>query len=279
MIQLFASDLDGTLLTNHTVDQIVQETIRSVRKHGRDFAIVTGRPMYPHQYRAMGLRSMGVYIICMNGARILAPDGTELYKKTIDPAFVRALLQRFPMQTAEFFSADHASVQQAEQDYIDRLIRENAQRAARILPTFLQAASFSVSEETLLQTDLVKIDVRIADTGQRTAFERFLAEQRDHIVNSPFTEDRPGYFELTHADAGKAQALTWLMTHLGLSPEQIAVYGDGPNDCEMLRRFPHSFAPQNACPSAKAAAGTVIGSCTDHAVPAHICNLLTTAEK
>lgn len=43
MIKLFASDLDGTLLTNHVVDSIVLDAVRTIREQNRNFAVITGQ--------------------------------------------------------------------------------------------------------------------------------------------------------------------------------------------------------------------------------------------
>lgn len=274
MIRLFASDLDGTLLTDHVVDDIVLNAIRQIRDSGREFAVVTGREMFARQRRDMGLEPLGIYTICMNGARILSPDGEELFCQALDKDFLRQALCRFPLLMTECLTPDRIYIRQSEQAYVDYVRRDPSRNNARFLASFLERASFSVPTEQILQADVIKLNIRTADPALIAAFQDFLQANRDAAVNQPFREDLPGLFEITDPGTGKAQAVAWLLAHLGLTEEQAAVYGDGPNDREMLRRFPHSFAPQNASPSAKAAAGTVIGDCADHAVPEHMCRLL-----
>ena len=274
MIELFASDLDGTLLTDHVVDDTVIDAIRAVRQAGRQFSVVTGRSMYPHQRREMGFEPLGIYTICMNGALIFAPDGTELYRRPFDTAFLREMLARFPDLMAEYLSPVCAYVRRSERAYTDWVQRADGVRAQRWLPSFLRAAAFSVSDDALLGGEIVKINARTEDPAARAALEAFLAENRRYVRNTPFQEDLPDHFELTAAGVDKAEAVAWLLGHLGLREDAVAVYGDGPNDSEMLRRFPHSFAPANASPRAKAAAHAHIGDCADHAVPLHMRALL-----
>ena len=274
MIKLFASDLDGTLLTGHVVDEIVLNAIRKIRDSGREFAVVTGREMYPHQRREMGLEPLGIYTICMNGARILSPGGEELYRQAIDKDFLRETLCRFPTLMPECLATDRIYIRQSKEAFIDFAKCDPSRNIQRFLDSFLKKAEFSVPVEQILQADVVKLNLRIADPSQIASFRDFLSANRESVVSRPFREDLPGLFEITDRRAGKAQAVAWLLAHLGMTAEQAAVYGDGPNDREMLLRFPHSFAPQNASPSAKNAASAVIGDCADHAVPEHMCRLL-----
>lgn len=274
MIKLFASDLDGTLLTDHVVDDIVLNTIRRIKNSGREFAVVTGREMYPHQRREMGLEPLGIYTLCMNGARILSPGGEELYRQTIDKDFLREMLCRFPALMPECLATDRIYIRQSEEAFIDFARHDPTRNIKRFLVSFLQRAEFSVPVEQILQADVLKLNLRIVDPSQIAAFQDFLKANREKVVSHPFREDIPGLFEITDRRAGKAQAVARLLAHLGMTEEQVAVYGDGPNDREMLLRFPHSFAPQSASPSAKNAASAVIGDCTDHAVPEHMCRLL-----
>lgn len=274
MIKLFASDLDGTLLTDHVVDDIVLNAIQRIKDSGREFAVVTGREMYLHQRHEMGLEPLGIYTICMNGARILSPDGEELYRQTVDKEFLHETLSCFPGLMPECLATDRIYIRQSEEAFIDFVKHDPSRNIERFLASFLKKAVFSVPTEQILQADVVKLNIRIADTAQIATFREFLEANRGKVVNRPFREDLPGLFEITDRRAGKAQAIAWLLAHLGMTEEQAAVYGDGPNDQEMLRRFPHSFAPRNASPSAKAAANAVIGDCADHAVPEHMCRLL-----
>lgn len=274
MIKLFASDLDGTLLTDHTVDGIVLNAIRRIKDSGREFAVVTGREMYPHQRREMGLEPLGIYTVCMNGARILSPGGEELYRQTVDKDFIQETLCRFPALMVEYLTADRICIRQSREAFIDFAKKDPTRNVERFLASFLRKAEFSVPVERILQADVLKLNLRVADPSQAAAFRDFLEANREKVVNRPFREGLPGLFEITDRRAGKAEAVAWLLAHLGMTEEQAAVYGDGPNDQEMLSRFPHSFAPQNASPSAKSAAGAVIGSCADHAVPEHMCRLL-----
>lgn len=50
----------------------------------------------------------------------------------------------------------------------------------------------------------------------------------------------------------------------------VAVYGDGGNDVDMLRRFSRSYAPAGAMPRTGESASRILGSNVLYAVPRHV---------
>ena len=64
----------------------------------------------------------------------------------------------------------------------------------------------------------------------------------------------------------KGRAVEVLAAHLGLSRDEIAVFGDSENDIAMFEAVPHSVAVSNASDDAAAAACHHIGSVADDAV-------------
>lgn len=67
------------------------------------------------------------------------------------------------------------------------------------------------------------------------------------------------FIELAAGVVTKATALELLAEDLGLSPAEVACFGDNHNDLPMLQWAGHSFAMANATDDAKEAAGEVIG--------------------
>ena len=57
-----------------------------------------------------------------------------------------------------------------------------------------------------------------------------------------------------------------LAASLGISLDDVVVFGDNLNDLEMLQLVPHSVAVSNAVPEAAAAARYHIGASSDDAV-------------
>lgn len=64
----------------------------------------------------------------------------------------------------------------------------------------------------------------------------------------------------------KGRAVEVIADHLGISLDEVAVFGDSENDVSMLEAVHHSVAVRNASPEAMAAANYRIGLSTDDAV-------------
>lgn len=82
-MKLIATDFDGTLRQNDTVDQEVLEKIDQFRALGHKFGIVTGRSLVTIFDVA---RQQGVnfdFIVASNGAVIVDSEGNLLFEKTI----------------------------------------------------------------------------------------------------------------------------------------------------------------------------------------------------
>lgn len=64
----------------------------------------------------------------------------------------------------------------------------------------------------------------------------------------------------------KGRAVEVLAEHLGITLDEVAVFGDSENDISMLKAVPHSVVVRNASPEARAAARYRIGLSADDAV-------------
>ena len=80
--------------------------------------------------------------------------------------------------------------------------------------------------------------------------------------------------EINSPKAGKGNALQALASHLGLSMDQVMVFGDGNNDISMLKAAGCGVAMANAMPEVKAVADRVTLSCDEEGVAAAIEELL-----
>lgn len=84
------------------------------------------------------------------------------------------------------------------------------------------------------------------------------------------TSSIPENLEMNNYDANKGYALTALCKILGISENEVMVFGDSGNDCEMLKIAGYSFATANAWDEAKRAAKGVTLSNEDDGVAAEI---------
>ncbi len=128
---------------------------------------------------------------------------------------------------------------------------------------YMAQISFGSTEEEIRTAQVLKIN---GLELKSKPYERMLADLEESLVdavNAPFADH---VIEVTDREASKAKALLWLCDHLGWKREDIAVFGDGGNDVEMLRNFPHSYAPSDASPEAREAASQILPSNREYAV-------------
>ena len=95
MIKLFASDMDGTLLTNHVeVHKNNIQAIRKLQKQGKHFIVCTGRDYLQANF-ALEQAELHLPVIAMNGAQIFDKNHDIIWEVTIPHETVYTLLDYF----------------------------------------------------------------------------------------------------------------------------------------------------------------------------------------
>ncbi|MGI6512282.1 MAG: HAD hydrolase family protein [Catenisphaera adipataccumulans] len=270
MIQLFVSDLDGTLLNrSHQWDEEIVRGIDQLLKADRSFAIATGRDS---QLADLGPVDRKAYVICMNGAQILDPDHQTLKLSPMSEQTVREFVQAFPEAKADFASDSGIYRLCTREEYAqdERRQIESYEGDPDWVKKFLtykrQFVKFLDSPDQLKGINVCKINWSVRNDPLQEKIDRFVTAHPD-ICNAPYAKH---FCELTRADVNKATAIQWLAHRLHFRSDEVAVYGDGGNDIEMLKAFDHSYAPSNASPSAIAAANYTVGPFETHSVIHHM---------
>ena len=271
MIKLFASDLDGTLFNIlHETDGGILRRLRRTIEAGRHVALASGRCV--RRTAELGFGDLPIESVGANGAHVVGRDGEVLRHVTIDPAVVEELLTGFPAVCFNCVGRDHTYVRGTREQHAAGYLMPRG--LAGVILRYRMSRAVRTGEERfdcgaadVLAQDICKLNFRVSDPGMRREVEAFVSERSDALVNASFDGD---LFELTDARVNKGEAVAWLAGELGLSEDEVAVYGDGGNDLAMLERFDHAYATSNGSDAAKRAAGNVIGSCALHAVPRHI---------
>lgn len=270
MTRLFATDLDGTLLNAlHEVDRTILSALGRVIDAGRHVALATGRLLRAPS--DMGFGELPLELVCGNGAVIRDADGQLLRSVPLDRETLEELLRAFPDECLCCVTPETTLVRGSRERFVaglgaprgilGQVVRWRMGRHPGADQVFDQTTA------DVLAHEICKVNFRPLDQGIRREAQAFVSEHAGTIVNASFDGS---LFELTAASVDKGEAVSWLAAHLGLSEDEVAVYGDGGNDLAMLRRFSHSFATANGSEAARSAAGTVIGRCLFHAVPRHM---------
>ncbi len=270
MIRHFVSDLDGTLLNrNFEWDKVIEDGISRVLERGYDFAVATGRTEEGVK-NCPGLWDMPVYLILMNGALILDPKRRPVFVKEVSPETKKLFLQKYPERNLEFITASGTLTRLSQDAYIREysawdMWRKKVleKKESGYYERFMSRISFNCTREEIQNEKILKINGLELDDER---YGRLLQELNGCLVdavNAPFAEH---VIEVTDQEVSKAKALLWLSDYLGWKKKETAVFGDGGNDVEMLRMFPHSYAPANAVPEARAAASKVLNPDREYAV-------------
>lgn len=267
MIQLFASDLDGTLLNaDHQFDATIIEGIRALHEKGKKFAIATGRGRKQCSIEEV---DPYVYKICMNGAMILDPDNNILDKTPIPKDLLKEIIDTFPDYPLDFVTPDAILTHYSQEEFLEKRVHQNKneQWKKRYMRDFFPIVRFNQNKEDILNADVCKINLRINDVDDYSRLDEFIQANPDRLINAP---SGYGLYEITAASVNKGYAVAKLAQLCQIPEAQVAVYGDGGNDIEMLKRFENAYAPSNAISAAKEAAKEVIGPNDEYSVIKHM---------
>jgi Cof subfamily protein (haloacid dehalogenase superfamily) len=251
-IKLLLSDVDGTLVTRAKVlTQRTRDAARSLRAHGIDLAITSGRPP---RGMAMLVEPLGLTtpVAAFNGGMIVQPDlRTILQQRTVPRAvsvevvdvLLRAGLDVWVYRGEDWFVRDrdtpHAVFEAATVAFEPTVIAD--------LHAVLDGA--------------VKI-VGVSDDHALVA--RLEGELRQRVArDASVARSQAYYLDVTHPDANKGMVVRELSRRLDIPLSRIATIGDMPNDVLMFGVSGLGIAMGNASPDVQRCARFVTTSNDD----------------
>lgn len=243
-VKAVVSDLDGTLtnsgkhVTPYTVD-VIHEALES----GCKLILASGRP---HEgvlrvIDELELKKYGGYVISYNGCLVTEiKSGKVLFEKKIPQELALSIYQF--VKTIK--NVDIATYQPG---YI---------YSERADDKYLQIEAFGCSipiTVTPYLPDIMRQGIhKYVITGEpevipsvRKLIEEKFGNQIDTIVSEPF------FLEIVPTGINKAATLDYLLKILQIDRKDIAAFGDGENDVEMLKYAGTSFAMKNGCDTVK----------------------------
>ncbi|MGB2979423.1 MAG: HAD family hydrolase, partial [Propionicimonas sp.] len=254
--RLIVSDLDGTFLApDGSIPSLNVEAVRRAAGLGVGFVAATGRPTRWLDVLAE-LGTAQPLVIAANGA-VLWDQAAHVVVEAIgiEVGLLSSVLETlrnaipgltFGVETPDGFACEPAC----------------------------PAARRGAAELALSEAGLMRISGPVVKLlGFHPGFEAGpLADAAEQVVGGLVTvthsarEGRYGLVEISAPGVSKASALQRLCARLGVAAEQVAVFGDMPNDADMLAwaGLPHVVA--NAHPALLAAGFPVVGSNADAGV-------------
>ena len=254
-IQCIALDLDRTTLDGSgRLSPGNRRALEHAIARGVHIVIASGRPFasLPRDVTAVpGIE----YAITSNGASVYhVPSGTRLHSYAMTPDSVRSILTLIEEVSVacEAFVDGEAY---AHADYVSDPMKYGATPQA---VSYIQStrhpepdiAGFIRRHISALDS----MDIIVRDEEMK---KRLWTQLEDTVPDIYITSSVRQLIEISHRDAGKHSGVRFVAERLHLSPADIAAFGDGDNDADMLAYVGCGIAMANASPTCLAAADHV----------------------
>lgn len=266
MIKLIASDMDGTILKNHS--ELHEENIKAVRyieEKGIPFVICTGRD-WDQAQMCLTKADIQCPVVALNGAAVYDAKGELLYSACLQVSDVLKVIEEATRKNC------YVEVMTAQGSFTNDIERRKQEVRLALLKDYPnvsdEQAEFEVNKfmttfpvievddwQTLLNhtpLDLFKMSVTHTHGLDRLVHMRhFIDEQlNDIVVTSSYFNN----IEINHINAQKGLALEKIAQELGVSMDHVFAIGDNDNDLSMLERAGYSVAMGNGTERVKATA-------------------------
>ncbi len=266
--RLIASDLDGTFLSpDGTVSDTNAEAVRLAARHGIPMVFATGRPI---RWLApiRDLDGLHPVVVASNGAMLYDADADEIIEQVaIDPRVagdvtsqVRGLLPDAAFAVEQGRRFGHEVAYTTWEDSGDDPAMFTAD-----MPELLEAGPFI---KLLIKSESMPSDELAAAVADPIA-------DRLTVTHSSFGDI--GLLEISAPGVSKASMLAAYCRRLGIDPEQVAAFGDMPNDLEMLTWSGRPYVMANAHPLLQRIGASAAGDNADSGVGRTIIELLRRA--
>lgn len=259
LIKLVLSDMDNTLIPvgNSHVSARTLVAIAALQAEGIEFGPATGRgPVELAPFFLGDSRYFSTGIL-YNGKKIYV-DGdlvSASYFKMDDLLKLQAIAQEYP-QTVVFYYPDQTDA--SNPAYYLGLSDERAAEYGvryRLRPVCVR----EIPDEPY-------IGVVVATDGGPEVVEQIRSRIATEIPGLDLVQTFPGWCDILPHGVNKASGLHVLERELGVSSDEVVVFGDAENDLALFDEVENAVAVANATPAAKAAARWHVGACKDDGV-------------
>lgn len=258
MIRLFASDMDGTILQNHsTIHPENVKMVRYLQEQNIPFVICSGRDFYQASL-CLEPANLQCPVIGLNGAVIYQEDGTILKEVTLSHEDTRILVQEiekyhnnWDMMTSKGFFSLHFKEKFAKKvatfkENHPELTPEELEIEIDKLKKLFYAIDVSSVEEVLEDPSIKIYKVLTSNYEAEDSLIEIKSYVEQELPNLVVTSSFKTNIEVTHKDAQKGIALQYYADTLGISMDEVFAIGDNSNDVSMLKLVGYSVAMGNA---------------------------------
>lgn len=252
MIQLIASDLDGTLIPEGTqeIEPGFLEVLEELLDRGYFFVAASGR-QYANMVRKFETYADRIGFVCENGA-LAMENGEQQYILEIPWEKARAIAE-----DVMSFPETEICLSGVKACYIQPRTEWFAHQLTQVLKN--DCVTFQHLDD--IDDQIVKISAYVYDfPANAKKIQRFFAEKYGDYAD--FVLGGNDWLDMILKNSGKGPALEAIMKKKGLGPEEIMVFGDNQNDISMLELTPNSYAMAHARPDVQSHAGHTCVSVT-----------------
>lgn len=237
MIQLLASDLDGTIVYNNEITKMDLEAVKELKQMNVKFVICTGKTYAMTKDICNILEP--VYGIFGNGTQIMnLQTGDEIIRNSITNAQVMECLEiakRYDLHI-HIYTDNKIIVQEnlnymAYRNYV--LYKDHVKfEIVDSIEKYIKEQKPNVLKLILSgEKDLLKVKKEIESKEKVTAIQiKKYGEYTDKIVGREYE-----YLDIVPKHVTKYQALMQLSVYLHIPMEKIMTIGDNINDIEMIK--------------------------------------------
>ena len=227
-IALVISDIDGTLITsNHEIAESTRKAAMRLYERGINLSLCSSRP--PRSIRplaeTLALRSP---FAAFNGALIVTSDGEVKLRSTLPSAIIARLKAIADGFGLGLWLYDEADWWVATRDAFVEREEHTSGFAPRI-----------EGYDERLKGEATKLTVVGKPEMVAQAEQRVLTVLASEVSAS---RSKPRFLDVTAYGIHKGSAVRRIASVFNVTPAQVAVIGDGPNDIEMFREAGVSIA-------------------------------------
>lgn len=261
-IKLVALDLDDTTLrSDSTLAPETKEALEKAIAAGIEVVAASGRSFLSLPKEVLSIEGLH-YAISSNGAAVSkVPSGERVFSCVVPEKCVAEILSAFP--EAYMFEAFIEGQAYCMADYIADPMSFGCPKD---YVSYIQTTRLPVSDmRTFISENasrLDSIDIRCRSIEEKD--EYYLRAKQ--IAGVYVTSSSSHLVEISDAGAGKGKALRQLCAMLGISSENVAAFGNGDNDADMLSFAGFGVAVENATELCKKAADYVCETNNDFGV-------------
>ncbi|MFG3168093.1 HAD-IIB family hydrolase [Streptomyces sp. NPDC048200] len=248
--RLIATDLDGTLLhDDKTVSARTIAALAAAEQAGIEVFFVTGRPARWMDVVSDHVHGHGL-AICGNGAAVVDLHGGPGAHRFVK---VRELAPDIALDVIQLLRAAAPGTVCA----VERTFGLHLEPGYPLM--HMEPPEIVSPAEKLLAKDALDADqpvLKVLAFHPEMDPDDFLTVARTAIgTRANVTRSSPSaLLEISGPGVSKASTLELCCAERGIAPEEVAAFGDMPNDVEMLTWAGRSYAMGNAHPAAVAAA-------------------------